>query len=153
MLSDADPSVLICSKNWPGARIRIASFCKLLGGVLRFLVVLSVKFPARLGSLGMPSKGIVARFSVMHMCRWSRVVMFKTPMLTVLFHANGMVYPACPRSQLQRVYLNTGRALLGRHYKGDMLHVGEDSGFVETPRCRKSGCVISAFRTCAPLHR
>ena len=54
--------------------------------------------------------------------------MFKSLVLSVLFYAAGTWTVLSPRAlgAIQRAYLNMGRAMLSKHYKGDILHVGED---------------------------
>ena len=54
--------------------------------------------------------------------------MFKTLVLTVLFHACGTWSEVKPKSlaQLKRAYLGMCRAMLTKHVKTDVLHLGED---------------------------
>ena len=132
LLSMPDPSAPLCSKHWPTARISLVAHYKHLGGYLHFRGGLRKEVSNRIGQAwGAFLRHKRTIFGHGHVPVTHKVVMFKTLVIPVLLHACG-TWPALHEQQhapLQRAYLNMCRAMLGRHCKEDLLHLGEDRVF------------------------
>ena len=128
-LSESDPSAAIFSGHWPQARVKIVPHYKHLGGFLHFRGGLCKEVSSRIGQAWSAfQRHKRTLFCHGHVPINHKVVMFKTLVIPVLFHACGAwsQLHASSRARLQRAYLNMCRKMIGRHCKEDILHLGED---------------------------
>ena len=128
-LSESSPSILVESQHWPTARLRLVPSYRHLGGIVHHKGGLDREIASRAALAWSPfQRHRRSIFCHSHVPLTHKVIMFKTLVCSVLFHASGTwsELSARARGKLQRAYLNMCRAILSKHYSGDILHAGDD---------------------------
>ena len=128
-LNIPDPTFGIESSMWPKARMRIVASYKHLGGILHHAGGLAKEIRARVGQ-GWTAfqKHRKTIFAHRHVQMREKVVLFQTLVLSTMLHGCGTwgVITRKELAPLSRAYLSMARRILARHFKGDVLHAGED---------------------------
>ena len=127
-LSDADPSLAVSSEYWPEARVQVVAQYRHLGGVIHHKGGVEQEARARAAQAWQAFlKHRRTIFVHAQIALADKVSLFRTLVLSVLFHACG-TWPAVSSKAtavLQRAYLNMARAMLAKHFRGDVLHLSE----------------------------
>ena len=128
-LSEAEPRLRAHSAFWDDAWIRAVPSYRHLGGVVHpkaDMVPEARSRAAQAWTAFLKHKRTV--FGHSHVALADKVSLFATLVLSVLFHASATwcVMPMRAFGVLQRAYLNMARAMLAKHFHGDVLHLCED---------------------------
>ena len=120
------------SQFWPEARVKIVPRYRHLGGILHHKSGLEFEAKSRAAQAWQAfQKHRKTIFMHANVYLADKVVLFGTLVLSTLFHACGTWgrVEGKARAVLTRAYLNMARAILSKHYIGDVLHLSEDRVF------------------------
>ena len=128
-LSDGQPTIPCLSAHWPGARLRVVPVYKHLGGLIHHRGGLQAEVRARVGHAWTALRKHWSKiFGQAHIWLRDKFQLFQSLVLTCLFFGSGTwsdVHPGVI-APLDRCYHNMCRALLRRHFKGDVFHLTDD---------------------------
>ena len=129
LLSDKEPTVTTASRYWPEARIKVVPRYRHLGGILHHRAGLGAEARSRAAQAWHAfQKHKKTIFVHANVYLEDKTVLFGTLVLSTLFHACGTwgQIDADAFSVLNRAYVNMARAILSKHFRGDLLHLCED---------------------------
>ena len=129
LLSDKEPTVATASRYWPEARIKVVPRYRHLGGILHHRAGLGAEARSRAAQAWHAfQKHKKTIFVHANVYLEDKTVLFGTLVLSTLFHACGTwgQIDADAFSVLNRAYVNMARAILSKHFRGDLLHLCED---------------------------
>ena len=128
-LSARDPDMLVDSQLWPGARVRLVTSYKHLGGHLHHTGSMTGEARMR-AAHGWTAfqKHRRTVFCHAHVALREKVSLFQTLVMSTMLHGSGIWcdMQEAAIAPLQRAYINMSRAMLSKHFKGDVLHVAEE---------------------------